>query len=111
MQLAYAAGRPSKRRTRWRRGPGSCTTRRARRPSPGSSVRETHGDAARAERLLELAEAPIDRRAAELAGAVRAHAVGIDAVPVALDQRLVARRAVGRTARAVVHVAGVDVVE
>src|SRR5438270_1433328 len=104
MQLAYAAGRPSKRRTRWRRGPGSCTTRRARRPSLGSSVRETHGDAARAERPLELAEAPIYRRAAELAGAVRAHAVGVDAVPVAHDHRLLARGAIGGAAVGVVHV-------
>src|SRR6185503_20468372 len=68
-------------------------------------------DAARAEGLAELLEAAGNARAAVLARAGIIERIAADVVPVAANHRLLARRAIGRTAGLVVDVAGIDIVE
>src|SRR5262245_48166326 len=99
MHFASKAGRLNRRRTRWPRGPGSCIGRRAKCPSRESNPGfEPNGDASRAERLAEFLETPGDPRAAMLARTLIIELVAADVVPVALDQRLLARGAIGGAA-------------
>src|ERR1700682_4501045 len=93
------------------RGPPPRPPKRSRRASSSGGGCQADRDAARPEKSRKLPEAPGDACAAVLAGAVFSDVIRADAVPVALDEALLARWAVGRAASAVVHVAGVDVIE
>src|SRR5258708_8220890 len=72
---------------------------------------EAHRNPPRPEGLLELLEAPGDRRPAFLAPSVLGDFVAEDAVPVARDHCAAAPRAVGRAAFRVVHVACIHVAQ
>src|SRR6267154_4011111 len=72
---------------------------------------EAHRNPPRPEGLLELLEAPGDRRPAFLALSVLGEFVAEDAVPVARDHRAAAARAVGRAAFRVVDVARIHVAQ
>lgn len=70
-----------------------------------------HRNAAAAELAGKRFEYAGERRRAVRALAVGGHVVGLNFIPVAHDERLVAARAVSGAAGAVVHVAGVYVLQ
>jgi hypothetical protein len=80
-------------------------------PTNSSAQRDADRDAPVAEPALESAKAAGHRRRAVRAAAVVSELVVHDAMPVAFDQRRMTRRAEGGAAFAVVHVAGVHVLE
>jgi monofunctional biosynthetic peptidoglycan transglycosylase len=92
---------------------GSATA--AVRPSGAPTIPSTRRDADRdapvAEPAVESAEAPGHRRRALRAAAVVGELMTHDAMPVALDQHRMARRAERGAAFAVVHVTGVHVLQ
>jgi hypothetical protein len=76
-----------------------------------SAQRDADRDAPVAKPAVEAPEAARDRSRAMRAAAVISELMAQDAMPVAFDQRRVTRRAERRAAFAVVHVAGVHVLQ
>jgi monofunctional glycosyltransferase len=89
----------------------AAATRSSIAPSGPSAQRDADGNAPVAEPPVESAKATGQRRRAMRAAAVVTEVITQDAMPVAFDERRVARRAERGAAFPVMHIAGVDILQ